>query len=177
MLSAPAASTEADAGLERHRGIEPFSLTMKSRSNSMAACLLICSTMRLLGGRELLARDAGDAFGWCQRRDLNPRPKAYESSALPLSYSGNPMETSDSSTSRLHAGTVADAVAARQVLKAEIKSGKFLTPPEAEAREREDRAKKVSTEAGTRTLKEAVAGYQADRNALGAVCFIKGAIQ
>src|SRR2546423_14128025 len=26
---------------------------------------------------------------WCQRRDLNPRPKAYESSALPLSYSGN----------------------------------------------------------------------------------------
>ena len=25
---------------------------------------------------------------WCQRRDLNPRPKAYESSALPLSYSG-----------------------------------------------------------------------------------------
>jgi hypothetical protein len=28
------------------------------------------------------------AFGWCQRRELNPRPKAYESSALPLSYSG-----------------------------------------------------------------------------------------
>src|SRR6266542_4187686 len=27
-------------------------------------------------------------IGWCQRRDLNPRPKAYESSALPLSYSG-----------------------------------------------------------------------------------------
>jgi hypothetical protein len=27
---------------------------------------------------------------WCQRRDLNPRPKAYESSALPLSYSGVP---------------------------------------------------------------------------------------
>ena len=27
---------------------------------------------------------------WCQRRDLNPRPKAYESSALPLSYSGEP---------------------------------------------------------------------------------------
>lgn len=24
----------------------------------------------------------------CQRRELNPRPKAYESSALPLSYSG-----------------------------------------------------------------------------------------
>ena len=27
-------------------------------------------------------------LNWCQRRDLNPRPKAYESSALPLSYSG-----------------------------------------------------------------------------------------
>lgn len=26
---------------------------------------------------------------WCQRRELNPRPKAYESSALPLSYSGD----------------------------------------------------------------------------------------
>lgn len=25
---------------------------------------------------------------WCQRADLNRRPKAYESSALPLSYSG-----------------------------------------------------------------------------------------
>ena len=28
-------------------------------------------------------------LNWCQRRELNPRPKAYESSALPLSYSGN----------------------------------------------------------------------------------------
>lgn len=25
---------------------------------------------------------------WCQRPGLNRRPKAYESSALPLSYSG-----------------------------------------------------------------------------------------
>ena len=25
---------------------------------------------------------------WCQRQELNLRPKAYESSALPLSYSG-----------------------------------------------------------------------------------------
>jgi hypothetical protein len=24
----------------------------------------------------------------CQRRELNPRPRAYESPALPLSYSG-----------------------------------------------------------------------------------------
>ena len=27
-------------------------------------------------------------YGKCQRRDLNPRPRAYESPALPLSYSG-----------------------------------------------------------------------------------------
>ena len=27
-------------------------------------------------------------YKWCQRADLNCRPKAYESSALPLSYSG-----------------------------------------------------------------------------------------
>jgi hypothetical protein len=57
------------------------------------------------------------------------------------------METSDfrcwTGQVRLHAGTVADAVAARQVLKAEIKSGKFLTPPEAEAKEREDQAELV----------------------------------
>jgi hypothetical protein len=26
---------------------------------------------------------------WCQRQELNLRPKAYESSALPLSYSGS----------------------------------------------------------------------------------------
>lgn len=31
-----------------------------------------------------------EVLKWCQRRDLNPRPKAYESSALPLSYSGKP---------------------------------------------------------------------------------------
>ena len=28
--------------------------------------------------------------GWCQGKDLNLRPKAYESSALPLSYPGTP---------------------------------------------------------------------------------------
>lgn len=26
--------------------------------------------------------------GWCRRRDLNPRPPAYEADALPLSYVG-----------------------------------------------------------------------------------------
>jgi hypothetical protein len=26
--------------------------------------------------------------GWCRRRDLNPRPPAYEADALPLSYAG-----------------------------------------------------------------------------------------
>ena len=45
---------------------------------------------------------------------MNPRPKAYESSALPLSYSGIPWKSS--------AQTVADAQEARQVLKARIKA-------------------------------------------------------
>src|SRR5438105_373055 len=35
------------------------------------------------------SRSGGHLEKWCQRRDLNPRPKAYESSALPLSYSGS----------------------------------------------------------------------------------------
>ncbi len=45
---------------------------------------------------------------WCQRRDLNPRPKAYESSALPLSYSGNPDKMANSDLDRvpLHRETV-----------------------------------------------------------------------
>ena len=31
----------------------------------------------------------GSVGGWCQRTDLNRRPRAYESPALPLSYSGD----------------------------------------------------------------------------------------
>ena len=168
-------------------------------------------------------------LGWCQRRDLNPRPKAYESSALPLSYSGNPEKTDDfrfcacacayfckmtrdetqndaetidpalkhnpafnrrnervrglwerngvyyaqvkvrgwTGNVRLHAETVADAVAARQVVKTEIKSGKFLTPPELKQREEKEKAEKVSTEVSTRTLTNAVTKYQAERDTLG----------
>lgn len=65
---------------------------------------------------------------------MNPRPKAYESSALPLSYSGRTLIIDDLSLSAVgqvkfdYATTVADAVAARQVLKSKIKSGKFQTP-------------------------------------------------
>jgi lysophospholipase L1-like esterase len=33
---------------------------------------------------------------WCQREELNLRPKAYESSALPLSYAGKPTNRCDS---------------------------------------------------------------------------------
>ncbi len=34
-------------------------------------------------------------FGWCQGRELNPRPRAYESPALPLSYPGTATDRSD----------------------------------------------------------------------------------
>ncbi len=132
---------------------------------------------------------------------MNPRPKAYESSALPLSYSGKPLFTAHflylrltpclhlqndtpSATKEidrslkynpvfnrrnecvrglwerngnyyaqvqvrgwigqvpLHGATVADAAAARQVLKLKIKSGEFLTPAETEEKRRRERPKK-----------------------------------
>ena len=66
----------------------------------------------------------------------------------------------------LHGATVADAVAARQVLKAEIKSGRFLTPSELRQKEEREKAEKVSTEVSTRTLRDAVTRYQAERNTL-----------
>ena len=54
------------------------------------------STLWLIGPPALFVLRRGSlrfpltpSEGWCQRRELNPRPKAYESSALPLSYSGN----------------------------------------------------------------------------------------
>ena len=37
---------------------------------------------------EGLARRSFSEGGWCRRRDLNPRPPAYEADALPLSYAG-----------------------------------------------------------------------------------------
>jgi hypothetical protein len=67
----------------------------------------------------------------------------------------------------LHGETVADAVAARQGLKAEIKSGKFLTPSELRQKEESEKAEKVSTEASTQTLADAVKKYQAERDTLG----------
>ena len=36
----------------------------------------------------LANRSGLDREGWCRRRDLNPRPPAYEADALPLSYAG-----------------------------------------------------------------------------------------
>jgi hypothetical protein len=56
----------------------------------------------------------------------------------------------------LHGKTVADAPAARQVLKTEIKSGKFLAPSESKQKEEKEKAEKVSTEASTRNLRDAV---------------------
>jgi hypothetical protein len=53
-------------------------------SQSYPACL--CGNF---GAQPSASSGAGE--GWCQRRELNPRPKAYESSALPLSYAGKTM--------------------------------------------------------------------------------------
>jgi hypothetical protein len=41
-------------------------------------------------------------------------------------------------------------------LKAEIKSGRFLTPSELRQKEEREKAEKVSTEVSTRTLRDAV---------------------
>ena len=67
----------------------------------------------------------------------------------------------------LHGATVAEAVAARQVLKAEIKSGTFLTPAELKEKEEKEKAGKVSTEVSTRTITDAVKNYKDERNTLG----------
>ena len=45
-------------------------------------CGIFCAQKRRL------RFDRRHLYKWCQRADLNCRPKAYESSALPLSYSG-----------------------------------------------------------------------------------------
>ena len=66
----------------------------------------------------------------------------------------------------LHGETVADAVAARQVLKSEIKNGNFLTPDERRRKEEKEKAEKVSTEVSTKTLTDAVKNYQTERNTL-----------
>jgi osmotically-inducible protein OsmY len=66
----------------------------------------------------------------------------------------------------LHGETVADAVAARQVLKTEIKSGQFLTPPELKNKEEKEKAEQVSKEVSTPTLTDAVAKYAAGRDTL-----------
>ena len=42
---------------------------------------------------------------WCQRRELNPRPKAYESSALPLSYSGAGTNVEKATVQRRYSAT------------------------------------------------------------------------
>ena len=50
-----------------------------------------CGNRNLSAGGNLLWLEMDPAFlggRWCQRQDLNLRPKAYESPALPLSYSG-----------------------------------------------------------------------------------------
>ena len=39
-------------------------------------------------GRNAYLAGLEEGGKWCQRRELNPRPRAYESPALPLSYSG-----------------------------------------------------------------------------------------
>lgn len=51
------------------------------------------STASRVTGRKMHGpAETPDAFTrlWCRRRDLNPRPPAYEADALPLSYCGKP---------------------------------------------------------------------------------------
>ena len=59
----------------------------KNRAETIVALLPIGGKESETCGKPPFQRVSA-VFEWCQRRDLNPRPKAYESSALPLSYSG-----------------------------------------------------------------------------------------
>jgi integrase len=67
---------------------------------------------------------------------------------------------------RLHGQTIPEAVAARQVLKKEIKLGTFRTPPELKKQEEENNAKQKGPDDSPRTLTDAVAKYKAERDLL-----------
>lgn|GEM_PF-2516866 len=67
----------------------PFA-TLRVRAMRMSGCEGPCQRLlcRKMFGEK---REAGNR--WCQGRELNPRPRAYESPALPLSYPGNSGQT------------------------------------------------------------------------------------
>jgi hypothetical protein len=61
---------------------------LPSRSLERLSRGVTCRPPSLHFGAAVFAFRFAPSEDWCQRRELNPRPKAYESSALPLSYSG-----------------------------------------------------------------------------------------
>ncbi len=86
---------EIDENGTLHFTFVPVSPTCRRRQNVKITLAVFMSTLRLNPPQSdifLTKKPAtwlkSRAFKLCQRVDLNHRPKAYESSALPLSYSG-----------------------------------------------------------------------------------------
>ena len=73
---------------ERARSLAKCESNGPATRSSFAVVLLRTKNVVLRRTSSGITIDAVRSGGWCRRRDLNPRPRAYESLALPLSYAG-----------------------------------------------------------------------------------------
>ena len=83
-LLLPRRSSAPIAGLEFRlsAALPPMTWPITAQRSSQVRWPYLCRTFCCFAGSQTLAKSR------CRRRDLNPRPPAYEADALPLSYAG-----------------------------------------------------------------------------------------